>query len=142
MLEEILRAGRESTALLETLRALPLEKLQEETMQPLLQRAIERKLSLSPCGEENIKNLIIRSIKQTELSRQGLPPEQLHRQIEKYDCHQTSLVAKKKVLLFFFIEEKLGVHLEDGQVVEIETVPQLTRAVVECLRERGGGRGA
>ena len=43
-----------------------------------------------------------------------LPPEALRRAVEKYDCHQTTLVAKKKTLLFLYMESALGVHLEDA----------------------------
>lgn len=135
MLQDILQAGKDSAALLERLRLLPPEELGEERAAALLQAAIERKLMLGTCGEDGIRNLIIRSVKQSGLAGQGLSQEEVQRQIEKYDCHQTSLVAKKKVLLFFFIEDRLGIRLDDEEAAGIQSVPQLAACIVRRMRE-------
>ncbi len=141
MLEDILRAGEDSAALLEQLRLLPPEELGEERAAVLLQAAIERKLMLSPCGEDGIRNLIIRSVKQSGLVGQGLSQEEVQRRIEQYDCRQTSLVAKKKVLLFFFIEDRLGIRLDDGEAARIQNVPQLAACAVRLMREARAAQG-
>ena len=64
-----------------------------------------------------------------------LPPEALRRAVEKYDCHQTTLVAKKKTLLFLYMESALGVHLEDAEAAAVETVPQLAGRLAARLAE-------
>lgn len=136
MTEEIIQASRESAALLESVRTRSSPMLREE-LSSLLQRAVEIKLGLPSSGEENIRNLIVQSIRLKSGEYAGLPPGEIRRAVEKYDCHQTSLVAKKKVLLFFFLEEKLGLRLEDAQVARIETISQLSDAVSERLLEAG-----
>lgn len=142
MSEDILEASRRSAALLADIRTLPVPELSPEDIQTLLQRALEVKLGLPPTGEKRLRNLVVQSIRQKSLAQQGLSPDQICQAIEKYDCHQTSLVAKKTVLLFSFLEEKLGVHLEDSQVVQIETVPQLARAVLPLLRTKKEENGS
>ena len=134
MLDDILQARQESAALLAEIRALPRAELLKENAAPLLQRAVERKLAVSHSEEGNLRTLIVRSIKERSLAQQGCSTEEIQRIIEKHDCHQTTLVAKKTVLLFFFIEENLGIHLEDAQVAGIQTIPQLAEIVVEQLR--------
>lgn len=141
MVEDILRADRESAELLERLFRLPPEDLGVERAARLLQAAIERKLMLEPCEDDNIRNLIIRSIKQSALAGQDLPPEAIQRQIEKYDCHQTSLIAKKKVLLFFYIEEKLNIHLDDEEAAQVQSVGQLASCVVKRMKNACAGEG-
>lgn len=142
MSEEILQASRESADLLAVIRTLPAPELTQERVLPLLRRALEIKLGIPSTGEERLRNLIIQSIRQKSLAQQALSPDQIRMAIEKYDCHQTSLVAKKTVLLFSFLEEKLEIHLEDAQVAQLETVPQLVQAVLPLLRmEKEGGGG-
>lgn len=141
MTQDILQTSRASAALLADICALPAPELTQERVLPLLRQALEVKLGLSPTGEERLRNLVVQSIRQKDLAQQALSPAQIRRAIEKYDCHQTSLVAKKTVLLFFFLEEKLGIHLEDAQVAQIKTIPQLVQAVLPLLKaeKEGGG---
>lgn len=142
MTEDILQMSRASAALLADIRALPAPELTQERVLPLLRQALEIKLGLSPTGEDRLRNLVVQSIRQKDLVRQALSPDQIRRAIEKYDCHQTSLVAKKTVLLFSFLEEKLGIHLEDAQVAQIETVSQLVQVVLPLLRAEKEGEGS
>lgn len=136
--EEIQRASLEARYILQKIRELPAKDLRPEDIHKPLHQAVCRKLGLMAEEEENIRRLVILSIKQRDKQSAYLPDSVVQKQIRSYDCHQTSLVVQKKVLLIMFIERELGVSLDDGQAADVETVGELAWALAERLREAGG----
>ena len=135
MVDDILAAGRRSMECLRAIRQLPDAQLRADVLEPMLQQAIEAKWRLPPSGEKNIYRLAVQSISRQDAAVRQLPPEAMRRAVEKYDCHQTTLVAKKKTLLFLYMESALGVHLEDAEAAAVETVPQLAGRLAARLAE-------
>lgn len=135
--EEIQRASLEARDILQKIRGLPAKELRPENIKNPLHQAVCRKLGFRT-EEENIRRLVILSIKQRDKQSAYLPDSVVQKQIRSYDCHQTSLVVQKKVLLLMFIERELGVSLDDDQAADIETVGELACALAERLREAGG----
>lgn len=91
---------------------------------------------ISADDEEQIKKLVIMSIKQQDMRVGNLSDDLISKQIKKYDCHQNSLVAQKKTLLFMFMEKELGIMLSAEEAVEIETMDELAEAFVKHLKEK------
>lgn len=126
-MEEIVESTRKAAERLHGIRDHP--DMTREDRASALKEAICRKLMIPDIQEENIRNLVIYSIKYR--SGQGRRPDEQ----QPYDCHQTSLVAQKKVLLLMFIEKEVNKKLSDQQAAGIETIGQLEQALKECERE-------
>ena len=106
--------------------------LTSEDPHAVIKAEILRRLRLPQIEEDNLMNLVILSVK---LQTLGIPEHLLLNSVEKYDCHQTGLVAKKKALLLLGIERDLGVHLDDDRAVEAGTVRDLCSLLVCALEE-------
>lgn len=135
MVDEIVKSTKEAAAILAELRLMPKGRLDKMTAFPILKKAVNRKLMLQEDEEEQIRNLIILSIKQQDKKAGNLSDEVIKKQIKKYDCHQTSLVAQKKTLLLMFIERELGITLDDDEAVGIETMEQLAEVFTKHMME-------
>lgn len=85
-----------------------------------------------PEDETNdIRKLIISSIKSRNKENASLSDQVIQSKIEKYDCHQSNLVTQKKTLLILFIEKELGIHFTDEDAVEIASIDDLCRMVIK-----------
>lgn len=135
MVDEIVKSTKEAATILAELRLMPKDRLNKKTALPILKKAVNRKLMLQEEEEEQIRNLIILSIKQKDKKAGNLSDEVIKKQIKKYDCHQISLAAQKKTLLLMFIERELGITLDDDEAVGIETMEQLAEAFTKYLVE-------
>lgn len=120
---------------------LPKENLTLDTVTPIFQQAVYAKLMIPDTQETNLKKLIISGIKSQDLQSQNLPDEVIMQEIKKYDCHQTSLIARKKVLLLMYIEKVFGITLTDDEAVNMETIEQMAQTFLPYLQSAGGGRG-
>lgn len=98
----------------------------------LLKSVVLERLHLPELEEDNLMNLVILSVKIQTL---GISEQRLLSSVDKYDCHQTGLVAKKKALLLLGIEHDLGVSLDDDEAVDAKTVRDLCRLLLRALRE-------
>ena len=110
VIDDIVKNTKKAAAILSDIRALPADRLDKEMVLGLLRRAV--------CMRAG-----------------GLSDNVIRQQIKKYDCHQTSLAAQKKTLLFMFMERELGITLEDDEAVDIETMDQLAEAFIKRLKE-------
>lgn len=135
MIDEIVKNTRRAAAVLRDIRAIPLERLDKDILLPLLRKAVSLKLMISDEDESFIRNLVIMSIKQQDMRSGDIPDYVIRQQIRKYDCHQTSLVAQKKTLLFMFMEKELDITLGDDEAVGIETMDELAQAFIRHLKE-------
>lgn len=135
MMNELVKSTKESASWLSKIRQIPMQQLRPESSLPFLRQAINCKLMIQEEQEDQIKNLVILSIREQDRKAGHLPDGVLKAQIRKYDCHQVSLMAQKKTLLFMFIEKELGITLEDDEAVAIETLEQLAAAVTRHLKE-------
>ncbi len=135
MVGDIVEATNMAKAALGDIRNMPGRERNVSSVLPLIRQAIFRKLMIPEQKENNIRNLVIISIKTLDMKSQNLPDEVIQKQIRKYDCHQTSLVAQKKVLLLMFMERELGIHMDDDDASSIETVEDLAELVVIYLKK-------
>ena len=135
VIDDIVKNTKKAAAILSDIRALPADRLDKEMVLGLLRRAVCIKLMIPEVDEPQIKNLVITGIKQQVMRAGGLSDNVIRHQIKKYDCHQTSLAAQKKTLLFMFMERELGITLEDDEAVDIETMDQLAEAFIKRLKE-------
>lgn len=101
----------------------------------LLKAEILRRLRLSDVDEDDLMKLVILSVK---LQTLGVSEEKLLNSVEKYDCHQTGLVAKKKALLLLGMEKDLDVHLDDDRAVNAKTVDDLCQLFLQEMQEGSG----
>ena len=99
----------------------------------LLKAAILQRLRLPSLEEDNLMNLVILSVKMQTL---GVSEKNLLNSVDKYDCHQIGLVAKKKALLLLGIEKDLGVCLDDDDAVEANTVKDLCALLLQTIRRK------
>lgn len=136
MVRDITEASKRAGRVLEEIRNLPEGQRSARTLLPLLRRAVACKLMVGEQEESNIRNLVIISIKLQDQRAGNLPDEVIRRQIKKYDCHQTSLVAQKKVLLLMYLERELGIHMSDDDASSIETLEDLAALVSEYLEKK------
>lgn len=136
MVRDIAEASKRAGKVLEEIRYLPEGQRSPQTLLPLLRRAVACKLMVGEQEESNIRNLVIISIKLQDQRAGNLPDEVIRRQIKKYDCHQTSLVAQKKVLLLMYLERELGIHMSDDDASSIETLEDLAALVSEYLEKK------
>ena len=96
--------------------------IQSKDPHRILKNEILKRLRLGELEEDNLKNLVILSVK---LQTSGVSQQNLLNSLQKYDCHQIGLVAKKKALLLLGLEHDLGVTLDDDKAVEAVTVKDL-----------------
>lgn len=82
---------------------------------------------------DDLRKLCILSIRKQMTEHAGISDKELYKQIEKYDCHQTNLVAQKKVLLMLYIENKMGIHLDDDEAAAILTIKDLASIIRNVL---------
>ena len=101
----------------------------------LLKAAILQRLRLPSLEEDNLMNLVILSVKMQTL---GISEKNLLNSVDKYDCHQIGLVAKKKALLLLGIERDLDVHLDDDSAVGAKTVRDLCALLYEACKKEDG----
>lgn len=134
MVQDIVEASRKAGAILKTIRHMPEECIKEQTLLTLLRQAVCCKLMIEEQEEQNIRNLVVISIKTQDRKAGRLPDEVIQKQIRKYDCHQTSLAAQKKVLLLMYVEKELGIHMSDEDAVSIETLDDLARLTAVYLK--------
>jgi len=88
-----------------------------------LKAYILQRLMLSPQEEEtDLYRLCVLNLKR-------LAGETIVNSPQKYDCHQTNIAVKKKVLLIMHLEKLLHVHLNDDLASQIETLSQLADAL-------------
>ena len=98
----------------------------------ILKSEILKRLRLSNLDEDNLMNLVILSVK---LQTLGVSEKKLLNSVDKYDCHQIGLVAKKKALLLLGIERDLGVRLDDDSAVGAKTVKELCALLIKACKE-------
>ena len=96
--------------------------IQSKDPHRILKNEILKRLRLGELEEDNLKNLVILSVK---LQTSGVSQQNLLNSLQKHDCHQIGLVAKKKALLLLGLEHDLGVTLDDDKAVEAVTVKDL-----------------
>ena len=119
MIETIIEKANESKKLLEEIAYISGNERNEKTIKPLLKKAVCCKLMIPEDETDDIRKLIILSIKSRNKEDASLPDQVIQSKIEKYDCHQSNLVTQKKTLLILFIEKELGIHFTDEDAVEI-----------------------
>lgn len=130
MVEQILQKTSEAKAILKEIRKMPQSEKNRESLKPLLKKAVCCKLMIPEDETDDIKKLIVLSIKRQNKADALLPDEVIQSKVEKYDCHQSSLVLQKKTLLTFFIERELGLHWTDDEAVQIASLDDLCSAVL------------
>lgn len=108
----------------------------EESLYERLRRVILLRLMVEEedADTDNLRNLCVLSIRRQTQGNEGMSDHAIGKQIEKYDCHQTNLVAQKKVLLMLFIERSLGIHLDDDESADIATVRDLAEKYCCALK--------
>lgn len=135
MLEDIIDGKKRALVALKRIKRLPTEKLTEEYVFNGLREAINGKLMIHETKEENLRNLVIISIKRQQNNEMGtISDDVLSHKIQKYDCHQTSLVAQKKVLLQMFLEKELGICLSDEETEEIDNLKNMAKIYTRHLK--------
>ena len=107
--------------------------LESEDRHEVLKAEILRRLHLPVLEEDNLMNLVIISVK---LQTLGVSEQSLMESVDKYDCHQIGLVAKKKALLLLSIERDLEVCLDDDEAVEAKTVGDLGALILRTIRRK------
>lgn len=128
------RDRQEQKTALESIKDMPCEERTPERILPILQKAAAERLMIPPCKETSIKKLVIMSIRR----QTGEKPDM----IQKYDCHQTSLLAQKKVMFMMSVEKDLGIVLEAGEAAEIEDLRELSEVAASRLNQaQSRGRG-
>ena len=125
MIETIIEKANESKKLLEEIAYISGNERNEKTIKPLLKKAVCCKLMIPEDETDDIRKLIILSIKSRNKEDASLPDQVIQSKIEKYDCHQSNLVTQKKTLLILFIEKELGIHFTDEDAVEIASIDDL-----------------
>ena len=131
MIEMIIETTNESKKCLKEIVRFPKNEWNEKTVKPLLKKAVCCKLMISEDETDDIRKLIILSIKSRNKEDASLPDQVIQSKIEKYDCHQSNLVTQKKTLLILFIEKELGIHFTDEDAVEIASIDDLCRMVIK-----------
>lgn len=131
MIETIIEKANESKKLLKQITYISGNERNEKTIKPLLKKAVCCKLMIPEDETDDIRKLIILSIKSRNKEDASLPDQVIQSKIEKYDCHQSNLVTQKKTLLILFIEKELGIHFTDEDAVEIASIDDLCRMVIK-----------
>lgn len=131
MIETIIEKTNESKKLLEEITCIPGNERNEKNIKPLLKKAVCCKLMIPEDETDDIRKLIILSIKSRNKEDASLSDQVIQSKIEKYDCHQSNLVTQKKTLLILFIEKELGIHFTDEDAVEIASIDDLCHMVIK-----------
>ena len=131
MIKTIIEKANESKKLLEKITYISENERNEKTIKPLLKKAVCCKLMIPEDETNDIRKLIISSIKSRNKETASLSDQVIQSKIEKYDCHQSNLVTQKKTLLILFIEKELGIHFTDEDAVEIASIDDLCRMVIK-----------
>ena len=131
MIKTIIEKANESKKLLEKITYISENERNEKTIKPLLKKAVCCKLMIPEDETNDIRKLIISSIKSRNKENASLSDQVIQSKIEKYDCHQSNLVTQKKTLLILFIEQELGIHFTDEDAVEIASIDDLCRMVIK-----------
>ena len=131
MIKTIIEKANESKKLLEKITYISENERNEKTIKPLLKKAVCCKLMIPEDETNDIRKLIISSIKSRNKENASLSDQVIQSKIEKYDCHQSYLVTQKKTLLILFIEKDLGIHFTDEDAVEIASIDDLCRMVIK-----------
>ncbi len=131
MIKTIIEKANESKKLLEKITYISENERNEKTIKPLLKKAVCCKLMIPEDETNDIRKLIISSIKSRNKENASLSDQVIQSKIEKYDCHQSNLVTQKKTLLILFIEKELGIHFTDEDAVEIASIDDLCRMVIK-----------
>lgn len=135
MVQDIVEATKRSKEILADIRKLSTEQLTRKMLLPLLRQAVLYKLMIGENEEESsIRNLIVLSIKLQDKKSGNLSDEVIRNQVSKYDCHQTSLVAQKKVLLLMYLERELGFHMSDEDAVSMETMEDMAKIFTHYMK--------
>lgn len=135
MVNDIVQAAEKSREVLRKIRDMSRADIDKKTLLPLVRQAVFYKLMIEEQAENNLRNLVIISIKTQDMKAGGLSDEMIRKQIQKYDCHQTSLVARKKVLLLMYLERELGIRMSDEDAVFAETLEDLSELIAFYLKE-------
>ena len=131
MVETIIEKTNESKKLLKQITYISGNEWNEKTIKPFLKKAVCSKLMIPEDETDDIRKLIILSIKSRNKEDASLPDQVIQSKIEKYDCHQSNLVTQKKTLLILFIEKELGINFTDEDAVEIASIDDLCRMVIK-----------
>lgn len=131
MIETIIEKANESKKLLKEITYISGNERNEKTIKTLLKKAVCCKLMIPEDETDDIRKLIILSIKSRNKEDASLPDQVIQSKIEKYDCHQSNLVTQKKTLLILFIEKELGIHFTDEDAVEIASIDDVCRMVIK-----------
>jgi hypothetical protein len=107
--------------------------LESDDRHAFLKSEILQRLHLPAIEEDNLMNLVVLSVK---LQTTAISEKKLLESVDKYDCHQIGLVAKKKALLLLGIEKDLEVCLDDDEAVEAKTVKDLCALILEEVRRK------
>ena len=134
MIENIIGKTNEAKALLKEVKQVSWTEDARARLKSLLKKAVCCKLMIAEDEADEIRKLVILSIKQQNKEDAALPDHVIQSKIEKYDCHQSSLVSQKKTLLILFIERELGLHFSDEEAIKIKTIDDLCSAVIRSSR--------
>lgn len=135
MIDSILKAAQEARACLRKLHEAEERTLTADYVCACLKKAACLKLMIPEDDTDDIAKLAILSIKRESSAQASLSDQTIRRQIEKYDCHQTNLVAQKKVLLIMFIERELGISLTDDEASSVKTIQDLSKLFFRHRRQ-------
>lgn len=138
MIGEIVKGTQEAAASLAEIKKIFPEELSEERVYEALRDAVEKKLMIQAKQETNLRNLVVLSIKKQMVQNGIISESMISRHMGKYDCHQTSLAAQKKVLLQMFLERELGIKLSDDEAERIDDLRDMARIYTHHLKEDGG----
>ncbi len=135
-IDEIKAGTARAEQILGKIRQTEPSELELEDLHRDLKLAICLRLRIRPedADTDELRKLCILSIRSQDSGSSGLADGVIRRQIEKYDCHQTNLVAQKKVLLMLYIERTLAVTLNDEEAADILTVMDMAAAIRRKLQ--------
>ena len=122
---------RQADRWLTLLRALPPQDWQLQRVTELLQRAVEAALGLPPMPTQELRALLVESVRAQDPAAQTLTREQILHRVQRYDCHQIPRVLQRKVALLLYIERFLQLPLPDEEAAGIRTVGQLAQCLIE-----------
>lgn len=120
------------------LRDLPTQEWQTEQVTLLLQRAVESALRLPPTSTQELRVLLVESIRAEGPHTEALSQEQILHRVLRYDCHQVPQVLQRKVSLLLYIEHFLGTSLRDEEAIGIRTIGELAQCLIRHRTEEGG----
>ena len=100
-----------------------------------VQNCLCRRFGIEERTETDFYRLAVISIKSRDLASAGLSGEVLEKRIHQYDCHQTSLVAKMKILFTLSVERSLGLSLDDDAVTNAHSLTAFSQLIYAALKE-------